>query len=210
MDISDYSPAADARRFDAGTPPVPNIYAGLAGMSIIEEAGTAAIEEHIAGLAARLIDGLEELGATVATPRDPARRGPLVCVALDRRAARSSPRSPRRRSSARSATRTCASRSTSTTSRRTSTGCSTRCARTARCSRNRIVSMLLRELDYARPGSVEEAVEAPRRARGRARARRRAEPRQRDEDAGRRARARRRPEPDRRAARDRGRRRRAR
>ena len=51
MDISDYSPAADARRFDAGTPPVPNIYAGVAGMSIIEEAGTAAIEAHIAGLA---------------------------------------------------------------------------------------------------------------------------------------------------------------
>ena len=34
MDISDYSPAVDARRFDAGTPPVPNIYGGLAGMSI--------------------------------------------------------------------------------------------------------------------------------------------------------------------------------
>ena len=80
MDISDYSPAADARRFDAGTPPVPNIYGGLAGMSIIEEAGTAAIEEHIAGLSARLIEGLDELGATVVTPRDPARRGPLVCV----------------------------------------------------------------------------------------------------------------------------------
>jgi selenocysteine lyase/cysteine desulfurase len=80
MDISDYSPAADARRFDPGTPPVPNIYAGVAGMSIIEEAGTAAIEEHIAGLTARLIDGLEELGAHVPTPRDPARRGPLVTV----------------------------------------------------------------------------------------------------------------------------------
>src|SRR4051812_44074522 len=39
MDISDYSPAADARRFDAGTPPVPNIYGGLAGVSIVEEAG---------------------------------------------------------------------------------------------------------------------------------------------------------------------------
>jgi selenocysteine lyase/cysteine desulfurase len=59
---------------------VPNIYAGVAGMSIIEEAGTAAIEEHIAGLAARLIDGLEEMGAVVPTPRDPARRGPLVTV----------------------------------------------------------------------------------------------------------------------------------
>jgi selenocysteine lyase/cysteine desulfurase len=80
MDISDYSPAADARRFDAGTPPVPNIYGGLAGMSIVEEAGTRAIETHVAGLTARLIDGLNELGAVVATPRDPERRGPLVCV----------------------------------------------------------------------------------------------------------------------------------
>jgi len=59
---------------------VPNIYAGLAGMALIEDAGTAAIEEHISALATRLIEGLEELGATVATPTDPARRGPLVCV----------------------------------------------------------------------------------------------------------------------------------
>jgi selenocysteine lyase/cysteine desulfurase len=80
MDISDYSPAADARRFDAGTPPVPNIYAGVAGASLIEEAGVAAIEEHVNVLAEQLIDGLLELGADVATPRDAARRGPLVCV----------------------------------------------------------------------------------------------------------------------------------
>jgi selenocysteine lyase/cysteine desulfurase len=80
MDISDYSPAADARRFDAGTPPVPNIYGGLAGVSIVEEAGTRAIEEHVAGLAERLIAGLDELGAVVVTPREPERRGPLVCV----------------------------------------------------------------------------------------------------------------------------------
>src|SRR5581483_9179953 len=78
MDISDYSPAADARRFDAGTPPVPNIYAGLAGMSIVEEAGTTAIEEHVAGLADRLREGAEELGAQVATPRGS--RSPLVCI----------------------------------------------------------------------------------------------------------------------------------
>ncbi len=80
MDISDYSPAADARRFDAGTPPVPNIYAGLAGVSIVEEAGTQAIEEHVRGLTTRLIDGLDQLGAVVVTPREPDRRGPLVCV----------------------------------------------------------------------------------------------------------------------------------
>ena len=80
MDISDYSPAADARRFDAGTPPVPNIYAGLAGVSIVEEAGVAAIEAHVRGLTTRLIAGLDELGATVVTPREPERRGALVCV----------------------------------------------------------------------------------------------------------------------------------
>ena len=50
MDISDYSPAPDARRFDSGTPPVPNIYAGLAGMGIVEEAGVDAIEAHVRGL----------------------------------------------------------------------------------------------------------------------------------------------------------------
>jgi len=80
MDISDYSPAPDARRFDAGTPPVPNIYAGVAGVSIVEDAGTRAIEEHVAALATRLIAGLADLGAVVVTPREPERRGPLVAV----------------------------------------------------------------------------------------------------------------------------------
>jgi selenocysteine lyase/cysteine desulfurase len=80
MDISDYSPAPDARRFDAGTPPVPNIYGGLAGMSIVEEVGVDAIEALVRGLNTRLIEGLDDLGASVPTPRDPASRGPLVCV----------------------------------------------------------------------------------------------------------------------------------
>jgi len=80
MDISDYSPHATARRFDAGTPPVPNIYAGVAGLSLVEETGVPAIEEHVRGLNTRLIEGLAGLGATVVTPADPARRGPLVCV----------------------------------------------------------------------------------------------------------------------------------
>jgi len=81
MDISDYSPAGDARRFDAGTPPVPNIYAGIAGMSVVEEAGVGAIEVHVRGLVDRLLAGLDELGATVATPRGDGEYGPLVCVA---------------------------------------------------------------------------------------------------------------------------------
>ena len=80
MSIADYSPHASARRFDAGTPPVPSLYAGVAGLSLVEEAGVPAIEAHIAGLVDRLLDGLDALGATVVTPRDPRRRGPLVCI----------------------------------------------------------------------------------------------------------------------------------
>ena len=80
MDISDYSPHATARRFDAGTPPVPNIYAGVAGLGLVQETGVPAIEAHVAGLNTRLIEGLTEIGAHVVTPSDPARRGPLVCV----------------------------------------------------------------------------------------------------------------------------------
>jgi selenocysteine lyase/cysteine desulfurase len=80
MDISDYSPAGDARRFDSGTPPVPNIYAGLAGIGLVREAGVEAIEEHVRGLVEELQAGLDELGARVVTPRGEGDRGPLVCV----------------------------------------------------------------------------------------------------------------------------------
>ena len=71
----------------------------------------------------------------VVTPREPERRGALVCV-RSTDAPRSSPRSRPRGSSPRSATATCASRRMPTTSRTTSTGCWKRCARTASYSRS--------------------------------------------------------------------------
>ncbi len=80
MSIADYSPHATARRFDAGTPPVPSLYPGVAGISIVQEAGVPTIEGHIGELAGHFIEGLSALGATVVTPRDAGRRGPLVCV----------------------------------------------------------------------------------------------------------------------------------
>jgi selenocysteine lyase/cysteine desulfurase len=80
MDISDYSPALTARRFDAGTPPVPNIYAGIAGMGLVEATGVAAIEAHVRQLNNDLLTGLSELGATVATPLGDDEYGPLVCL----------------------------------------------------------------------------------------------------------------------------------
>lgn len=81
MDIHDYSPSSTARRFEFGTPPIPNIYAGLAGLELVQEIGIAETEEHVRGLTALLIAGVEDLGGRVATPRDPDRRGPLVAIA---------------------------------------------------------------------------------------------------------------------------------
>jgi selenocysteine lyase/cysteine desulfurase len=80
MSIADYSPHATARRFDSGTPPVPSLYPGVAGMELIGEAGVPAVEAHVRGLVDRLLLGLDELGATVATSRGEREYGPLVCV----------------------------------------------------------------------------------------------------------------------------------
>jgi selenocysteine lyase/cysteine desulfurase len=80
MDIHDYSPARNARRFQSGTPPVPSIYAGIAGIELMQEIGIAETQKHVRRLTELLIEGVDELGGTVATPRDPNRRGALVCI----------------------------------------------------------------------------------------------------------------------------------
>lgn len=79
MDVHDYSPAPDARRFQAGTPPIPSIYAAVAGIGIVNEVGVDAIEAHVGTLARRLVAEVEGLGATVATPTTET-PGPMVAI----------------------------------------------------------------------------------------------------------------------------------
>ena len=69
-----------ARRFETGTPPTPNLYAGLAGLALLDEVGPSAIEQHIASLTAAFIARAKERGFDVLTPEEPERRGPLVVV----------------------------------------------------------------------------------------------------------------------------------
>jgi selenocysteine lyase/cysteine desulfurase len=78
MDIHDYSPAPNARRFEAGTPPVPSTYAAIAGIELMQEIGVAETEAHVRELNALLRDGCDELGARVVTPEQ---SGALVCIA---------------------------------------------------------------------------------------------------------------------------------
>jgi selenocysteine lyase/cysteine desulfurase len=81
MDHRDYSPSETARRFQSGTPPIPAIYAGIAGMELMMEIGIAETREHVNRLNERLIAGVEELGGRAVTPLAVERRGALVCVA---------------------------------------------------------------------------------------------------------------------------------
>jgi len=80
MDIHDYSPSNTASKFESGTPPVPSIYAGVAGMDLMDEIGIAETERHVATLTEQLIEGLDRVGARMVTPRDPERRGPMIAV----------------------------------------------------------------------------------------------------------------------------------
>ncbi len=95
MSIADYSPHKTARRFDSGTPPVPSLYPGVAGMELIAEVGVPAIEAHVRGLVGRLLSGLDELGATVATSRGEREYGPLDLRRVD--GSERARRRPRRR-----------------------------------------------------------------------------------------------------------------
>ncbi|MBD0338182.1 MAG: aminotransferase class V-fold PLP-dependent enzyme, partial [Thermoleophilia bacterium] len=80
MDVHDYSPSPTARRFESGTPPIPAIYAGIAGIELMLQVGVEETRAHVQELNHRLLEGLEELGAQLATPRKRDRRGALICV----------------------------------------------------------------------------------------------------------------------------------
>jgi kynureninase len=80
-----YDPQAGMARFLAGTPPVLGLLAVDAAAATVEAAGVAALWAKSERLTALLVDlvrtRLEPLGATLASPADPARRGAHVSVA---------------------------------------------------------------------------------------------------------------------------------
>ncbi len=80
MDMHHHRPAPDARRFENGTPPIPNLFAAEAGLGQILEIGVETIADHVRPLTARLKAGVRELGGRLATPEDPARHGAMIAI----------------------------------------------------------------------------------------------------------------------------------
>jgi selenocysteine lyase/cysteine desulfurase len=80
MDISANRPAPNARRFEAGTPPVVNCYAAEAGLKMLLRVGTCAVEKRVFALTRRCMEALQEIGWPSVTPREDTRRGATVAV----------------------------------------------------------------------------------------------------------------------------------
>ncbi len=80
MAITANRPSPTARRFEAGTPAVVNCYAVEAGLAVINEVGTDAIERRVRNLTRRCMERLEDIGWASVTPRAEERHGPMVCI----------------------------------------------------------------------------------------------------------------------------------
>jgi selenocysteine lyase/cysteine desulfurase len=80
MDITGNRPAPNARRFEAGTPPVVNCYAAEAGLKMLLKIGTPNIEKRNFALTRRCMERLAEIGWPSITPTEDLRRGATVAV----------------------------------------------------------------------------------------------------------------------------------
>jgi selenocysteine lyase/cysteine desulfurase len=78
FDVKTLDLSPTARRFEAGTPAIPNLYAAKQGIHLLQSIGLAEVAEHIAGLAAALVRGVREMGIELKTPIDSV--GPLVVL----------------------------------------------------------------------------------------------------------------------------------
>jgi len=80
MDITANRPHPSARRFEAGTPAVVNCYACEAGLELLLEVGSTAIEKRNLALTRHCMERLAAIGWPSVTPTQDARRGVTVCV----------------------------------------------------------------------------------------------------------------------------------
>jgi selenocysteine lyase/cysteine desulfurase len=78
FDVRHLDLAVSARRFESGTPPIPNLYAASAGIGLLQEIGLENIADQIHMLAQALMNGARGLGIQIKTPLDSS--GPLVVL----------------------------------------------------------------------------------------------------------------------------------
>jgi selenocysteine lyase/cysteine desulfurase len=78
FDVKHLDLAPSARRFEAGSPTVPNIYGAMKGIELLQEIGLDNVAAHIETLARALLDGSQRLGLHAKVPANSV--GPLVVL----------------------------------------------------------------------------------------------------------------------------------
>jgi selenocysteine lyase/cysteine desulfurase len=78
IDDLDWSPSA--RRFESGTPMIPNVYGAQAGLDLLRAVGLDTVEQTVADLTSGLLAWAENAGVVTPTPADGSHRGPLVVL----------------------------------------------------------------------------------------------------------------------------------
>jgi selenocysteine lyase/cysteine desulfurase len=78
FDVKLLDPAPNARRFQAGTPPIPPIYGASEGVRLLQVIGLQNVTDQVRTLTTALLRGVRELGIQTKTPADSV--GPLVVL----------------------------------------------------------------------------------------------------------------------------------
>lgn len=78
FDVKRLEPSSTARRFQAGTPPIPTIFGAREGVCLLQEIGLREIADHVKSLTASLLAGVRDLGIETKTPADSV--GPLIVL----------------------------------------------------------------------------------------------------------------------------------
>jgi selenocysteine lyase/cysteine desulfurase len=78
FDAQQFDPSSSARRFESGSPAVPNVYGAAAGLELLRSIGLQRVASEVQHLTKTLLEGIAELGIQAKTPIDSV--GPLVVL----------------------------------------------------------------------------------------------------------------------------------
>jgi selenocysteine lyase/cysteine desulfurase len=81
FDVKHLDLSSSARRFESGSPPIPNVYAAAPGIELLRSTGMAHIAGHISELTGMFLNSLAGMQIQAKTPADSV--GPLVVLQAD-------------------------------------------------------------------------------------------------------------------------------
>ena len=80
FDVKHFDPSSTARRFEAGSPPLPHVHTVQAALKLLGSVGYEKIARHISGLTKAFTEGAHALKIKIKTPADSV--GPLVVLQM--------------------------------------------------------------------------------------------------------------------------------